>query len=271
MVQAFLKTASKKFCISFFINVINNIKKFNMGISLFDSKLFEILTLKIKKNINTPKICEIGAQQLNFDNKSFQDKDAEYAKNFFEKLGYKYECIDIDGSLGAYPLDLNFDKVPMHFYNEFHLVTNAGTTEHIANQDNSFKMIHDLTKVGGYMYHNLPFQGNENHCLLNYNPKFFWMLARSNDYKWIYFNLFPSKEKHKIIKDILNNIKNDLGVEVEDNNKARLENLELIDVQVIVIFQKITDQKYVSPVDVLTGTRTKFKYLKDVYRNCFKD
>jgi hypothetical protein len=36
------------------------------------------------------------------------------------------------------------------------------------------------------MLHNLPLQGHLRHGLFNYNPKFFWMLARSNAYREIY-------------------------------------------------------------------------------------
>jgi hypothetical protein len=36
------------------------------------------------------------------------------------------------------------------------------------------------------MIHNVPTQGLFMHGLVNYNPKFFWMLARSNGYKWLH-------------------------------------------------------------------------------------
>jgi len=83
-------------------------------------------------------------------------------------------------------LDLNYDNVPEASSKAFDLVTNYGKTEHISNQLNAFKIIHDLTKPGGLMVHHVPAQGHLNHGLFNYNAKFFWMLCRSNGNKVIY-------------------------------------------------------------------------------------
>src|SRR4051812_623146 len=104
------------------------------------------------------------------------------AREFWNWLGFRYAAIDIDGSPGSLPLDLNFDDVPAEMRGRFGLVTNFGTTEHVANQINAFKIIHDLTAPGGLMIHEVPAQGMLNHGLINYNFKFFWMLARSNGY-----------------------------------------------------------------------------------------
>lgn len=111
--------------------------------------------------------------------------DAPPARDFYQWLGFEYSAIDIDGTPGSVPLDLNFDEAPATHRRSYHLVTNCGTTEHLANQLNAFKVIHDLCAVDGVMVHELPFQGYMNHGLINYNPKFFWMLARSNGYETI--------------------------------------------------------------------------------------
>ena len=68
-------------------------------------------------------------------------------------------------------------------------MTNFGTTEHVANQVNTFGVIHDLTAPDGLMLHAIPMQGMLNHGLFNYTPKFFWMLGRSNGYRITYFNV----------------------------------------------------------------------------------
>src|SRR3954453_1966060 len=62
--------------------------------------------------------------------------DAPRARLFWQSLGLRYTAIDIDGSPNAIPLDLNFDSVPSNFSGHFDLVTNFGTTEHLANQLN---------------------------------------------------------------------------------------------------------------------------------------
>ena len=96
-------------------------------------------------------------------------------------LGVEYLAIDIDGSPDALALDLNCDAVPAAGRSKYGLVTNFGTTEHVANQANAFKIIHDLTALGGIMVHNLPCH-HPDHGLINYNPKFFWALGRANNY-----------------------------------------------------------------------------------------
>jgi hypothetical protein len=65
-------------------------------------------------------------------------------------------------------------------------VVNAGTTEHVANQMNAFRIIHHLVRVGGIMYHELPAGGLIDHGLVGYQPKFFNMLANFNGYEALY-------------------------------------------------------------------------------------
>ncbi len=123
-------------------------------------------------------------------------QDAPPARELWTWLGFSYAAIDIDGSPGSIPLDLNFASAPTELVGKHHLVTNFGTTEHIANQLNAFKIVHDLTAPGGVMMHTLPAQGAFNHGLINYNPKFFWALARANDYRWLYFDFISDAVPH---------------------------------------------------------------------------
>jgi len=72
------------------------------------------------------------------------DSNAPPARDVWTWLGYEYAAVDIDGSPGSIPLDLNFDEVPGKLKKRFQLATNFGTTEHVANQLQAFKIIHDL-------------------------------------------------------------------------------------------------------------------------------
>ena len=110
---------------------------------------------------------------------------APLAREFWTWLGLSYASIDIDGSPGSIPLDLNYDEVPAELMGRYDVVTNFGTTEHVANQLQSFKIIHDLAAAGALMLHVLPAGGMPNHGLFSYNPKFFWMLGRSNGFAWL--------------------------------------------------------------------------------------
>lgn len=105
------------------------------------------------------------------------------SRHLHESLGFQYDCVDIDGNFGSLPLDINFDSVPPEHRGKSDLTTNHGTTEHIFNQLNAFKMIHDFTAPNGLMLHALPFTMHLEHGFFNYQPNLFDALARFNSYR----------------------------------------------------------------------------------------
>jgi hypothetical protein len=92
------------------------------------------------------------------------------SRHLHERLGFKYDCVDIDGNFGSLTLDLNFDSVPPDRRGKYGLTTNHGTSEHILDQRNTFKVIHDFTAPGGLMLHALPFTVHLEHGFFNYQP-----------------------------------------------------------------------------------------------------
>lgn len=253
-----------------------------MGLNTKDLEL--ILRLKAEGYFpgNSKKIVEIGAQQISNDvlkkpaliekmgrefgatqpfdlakpseSKIIQgvvehlDPEAPFARDLWNWLGFEYASIDIDGSPGSIPLDLNYDSIPGKHAGKYQLVTNFGTTEHVANQLNAFKIIHDLTAVGGVMIHHLPAQGMINHGLVNYNPKFFWMLARSNGYKWVYMDFAVADTSYPVPQNVA-----DFVVASEPAARKRMDQSVLADGGILVVMQKTFDINYVSPLDVPTG------------------
>lgn len=105
------------------------------------------------------------------------------ARLLYEALGIKYHCVDVDGRAGTLVLDMNFDEPPAEHHGKYGLVTNHGTSEHLLNQFNVFKMMHDLARVGGVIVHAVPFTVHLNHGFFNYQPNFFECLARYNSYE----------------------------------------------------------------------------------------
>jgi hypothetical protein len=188
------------------------------------------------------------------------DAGAPWARDFWSWLGLRYAAIDIDDSPGSIPLDLNFDKVPSRSKGTYQLVTNFGTTEHVANQLNAFKVIHDLTAPGGVMLHNVPAQGMFNHGLVNYNPKFFWMLARSNGYKFLHMDFSTSATVRPLSADITDYVAGFVPGFAE-----RARSYGAADCGLVVAMQKVFDISYVAPLDVNTGTRTSNKALERRY------
>jgi hypothetical protein len=173
--------------------------------------LEDLLTLKRSGALNQARrVIEIGSQQLGDSFLASTDlldqtyqifgrsrvelgspSGADFAstappsKPFWTSIGFDYATIDYDGHRDSIPLDLNTDRVPEKLRQQFDLVVNTGTTEHIANQAQAFRIIHDLTRIGGVMFHEVP-AGSWNHGLINYTPKFFLLLHKQNDYEQVY-------------------------------------------------------------------------------------
>lgn len=76
--------------------------------------------------------------------------------------------------------DLN---VPFDLGTRFDVCINNGTTEHVFNQANCYKAIHDHTAPGGVMIHWTPCLGWIDHGLYNVQPGFFHDLAAANGYE----------------------------------------------------------------------------------------
>ena len=98
------------------------------------------------------------------------------------RVGADYIAYDIFEADRTVIFDLNRDAVPPDSRGAFDLVLNCGTTEHVLNQFNAFRVIHDACRTGGVMYHNLPMTGYLDHGYFCYNPRLFFELAAANRY-----------------------------------------------------------------------------------------
>lgn len=191
---------------------------------------------------------------------------APFARDFWRWLGFQYTAIDIDGSPDSIPLDLNYDSVPPEAIGKYNLVTNFGTTEHVTNQLNAFNVIHDLTATDGIMLHEVPAQGMFNHGLLNYNFKFFWLLMRSNGYKFIYADFLPAERA----STFPNNIEEYLNASELEKERRRRHDYNAVDAGWLLAMQKSFDMPFIPPVDVNTGMPTENKTLKERYWTVFE-
>ena len=174
-----------------------------MGIGYQAFAIFdEILNKKLLKKCES--VLETGSQSLIYQERAkdlLQKHEKKIinsnldAKNFYFQIGFKnYKSIDADGGFGAIPYDLNQNLREKYNFNEqFDLVTNFGTSEHVFNQKVFFENVHNLTSRNGYMLHILPFEGHINHGYFNYNPVLFYELAIFNNYEIIDFWYFSEK------------------------------------------------------------------------------
>jgi hypothetical protein len=190
---------------------------------------------------------------------------APLAREFWTWLGLNYASIDIDGSPGSIPLDLNYDEVPADLVGCYDIVTNFGTTEHVANQLQSFKIIHDLAAAGALMLHVLPASGTPNHGLVSYNPKFFWMLGRSNGYKIAFMTMGQSDRDAGLPDDLV-----EFLALYEPQAKSEFAAYTLPVTSLVVALQKVFDTPFVAPLDVPTGTTTEHLGLRARYWSVLK-
>jgi hypothetical protein len=175
--------------------------------------------------------------------------DAPFTKDFWNWVGCPYVAIDFDTSPHIIPLDLNFDDVPEEHMRKYQLVTNFGTTEHVANQIQAMKIVHDLTALGGLMMHTVPAWGYANHGMINYHPKFFLNLARSCRYHICDMRFVDSTSEDVPLPP--NGI--DPATWGEPTGEPISEVHRGADTCILVVMQKREDIPFVPPIEIHAG------------------
>jgi SAM-dependent methyltransferase len=95
----------------------------------------------------------------------------------------EYTSFDVCAGLKTEILDLNREDLPEKYREYFDVVLNFGTTEHIFNQLNSYRLMHDALSSGGVFFHQVPTLGYVDHGYFCYHSLFFKDLALANDYE----------------------------------------------------------------------------------------
>lgn len=91
-----------------------------------------------------------------------------------------YTAIDLDVGPRRYCFDLNG---PVEMHQRFDCVINNGTSEHIFDQANVFRIMHNHTRPGGVIINWTPCLGWIDHGLYSVQPGFFFDLSRANGYE----------------------------------------------------------------------------------------
>ena len=125
-------------------------------------------------------VIELGRQTV----KGKMAKAWASAPEFYRDFGYtEYQCIDLRH--GTIEHDLNQE---LHHTQQYDLVTNLGTAEHVFNQARVFRTIHELCKPEGVMLHALPGNAWGNHGLYRYTRAFLDALEAANHYERLDFS-----------------------------------------------------------------------------------
>jgi hypothetical protein len=119
------------------------------------------------------------------------------------RAGMEYVAYDIFGGYRTVIFDLNSDVVPAADRGTFDVVINCGTTEHVLNQYNCLKVIHDAVRVDGIIYHAIPMTGYLAHGYFTYTPILFCDLARANRYEILKMNFFGPQGEMRVSEKLV--------------------------------------------------------------------
>ena len=244
-----------------------------MGLTAY--LLGELVDLKRAGAIAGPRVIEIGAHQLSnlflradaeLDELyrlcgtsrvtlgSEADKDAPggmemirpaspLSAPFWQSLGFTYTAFEYEGRYGVTAFDLNRDALPPEMRGAFDLLINAGTTEHVFDQDHAFRTIHDLMAPNGIMIHTGPSHGWALHGFYQYGLKFFWNLCAANDYEILRLQLIPWRSRA-------------VPAQVRESNERwgspRYPSIpdELLEIAYMAVLRKQHDRDFVIPLDI---------------------
>jgi hypothetical protein len=178
-------------------------------------------------------------------------------------LGVRYVSIDMLEGPHTIVLDLNRESLPGDLHGAFDLVINAGTAEHVMNQFNAFRVIHDAVRVGGEMFHVVPVSGHTDHGYVHYTSRFFFDLAGYNSYKITEIsydcygasNLLDSARAYRgsfaaHLDPVLDRGVR-IAIEAGRNNTARSQKYP--DGSIILRYQKVLDQPFLGALDTATS------------------
>jgi hypothetical protein len=156
-------------------------------ILIFFHKVFNIVGFESYTGL---RMCELGNQLLKYRCKEFLEErnipNYKTGKQYFQHIGFDHVSIDINGRNGALRIDLRKNITDKRLVGTFDVLTNSGTTEHIRNQFETFKNVHNLVKRGGIFLHVVPKIGHwKEHpkCFAWYSFEFFYKLCGFCNYE----------------------------------------------------------------------------------------
>ena len=252
--------------------------------------------LSIVNNIRFKRgsVIELGAQELHKGLPSFtldfpiqkyhqyrniNDKELNIfnkmnVQNIYNMIGFNYyKAIDLNNLNNSLKLDLNKKISNPKLKNNFQLVTNFGTSEHLINQENFFFNAHYLCKKGGLMIGIVPYRRSKRHGFFKYDSLFFLSLAKANGYD---INLYISYTNVNCYGFTL--------LEYSENIEDEIQKYERIfsikpsttdDYEIGYILKKKNNRKFVIPTQIYDdqfalSSKKLFRYKNKYKENIFK-
>ncbi len=173
-----------------------------MGMHFKDIKYFEEITdwLMYKeyiKDFNGLRLCELGDLWLRADLHKYMIH--RVASQYFEAKGFEVVTIDLGvGSDSVKKSEKRTKRLILHYdltkpipleIGKFDFIVDFGTAEHIENQYELHRNIHNLCKMGGIMIRSNPSDkycgghSSKHHGLFHYTPAFYVRLSKLCKYR----------------------------------------------------------------------------------------
>jgi len=212
----------------------------------------------VSQNDETTAFAEKLAQGSAYDSISGGKNDA-FVGELFERAGIRYEAIDIADGYRTTILDLNYQPAPPEFVGAFDLVINFGTTEHLLNQYNAFKVLHDSVRTGGFIVHSLPCVGYSNHGYFTYTPRCMFDVAGYNRYEVVDFWFEGPGADNDLFKPLADYSAYfpALTAAVQSMKSQEigkyLAQMQLKDVALQVVFRKVHDRPFAGALEMTTS------------------
>jgi hypothetical protein len=145
---------------------------------------------------------------------------------------HSYQAVDLALGPGRVCADLNR---PFHMGREFCATINNGTSEHVFDQANVLRALHEHTRVGGIMIHWTTCVGFVDHGFYNAQPGLYFDLAAANGYEIRHLEL-AGRSDHYILR------------EREDHRIALHEFPSLRDSLICAVLSKQSDKPFIPPM-----------------------
>jgi len=230
--------------------------------NLYSASKDEILQFLSSRGITKTTQLSSFAERLATD--SLYDhgggsKNTAFVGELLEKAGFKYDAIDIADGYKTTILDLNHESAPTDFVGAYDLVLNFGTTEHLLNQYNAFKVIHDATKVGGYIVHQLPSVGFSDHGYFTYTPRCMFDMAGYNNYEVAGFWFEGPAGENDLYAPLKNyltyfpNLSQSISEKEVTEQGKLISELHLPDIAITIIYKKVKEKAFLGALERSTS------------------
>lgn len=147
-------------------------------------------TAELLRALSLPRgfaVCELGNQMLTCASPPV------VAETFYRGLGCgRYVSIDGNGR-GTLVADLN-EPLPAEMAGAFDLATDFGTGEHIFDQAQVWRSLHDLVRPGGFIVFDRPASGYDKHSFYNIHEMLVRDLAAANGYALVRLEREPGRK-----------------------------------------------------------------------------